>query len=61
MNFDVTSIEPKLTELTDLISKITALINDSKICESEITKALIANAVKKYASAISDFKIEIGE
>jgi hypothetical protein len=57
---DFTQIETKIAELTELISKTTALINDSKVCSSDITKSLIASAVKKYIIAISDFKIENG-
>lgn len=58
---DFTQIETKIAELTELISKTTALINDSKVCSSDITKSLIASAVKKYITAISDFKIENGD
>jgi hypothetical protein len=61
MNIDTEHIESKLAELNDLIAKTSALLHDSKICESDITKTLIASAVKKYVGAISDFKIEFGE
>lgn len=58
---DIETIESQLNSLNDLIAKTTALINDSKICSSDITKSLIASAVKKYANAISEFKLETGE
>lgn len=61
MNIDTEHIESKLAELNELIAKTGALLHDSKICESDITKTLIASAVKKYVGAISDFKIEFGE
>lgn len=56
MNTEI--IEKQLTDLNDMLTKTMALINDSKVCSSDITKSLIASAVKKYANAISDFKIE---
>lgn len=61
MNNDFSNIETKLVELNDLITKVNALIKDSKICESDITKTLISSAIKKYVGAISEFKIDFGE
>lgn len=57
----MSNIESQLNDLSELISKVTALLNDNKVCSSEITKSLIASAVKKYVNAISDFKIELGD
>lgn len=53
MNDIVEEIETKVEELEKTIAKIKALIADSKVCSSDITKALIANALKKYAVSIS--------
>lgn len=57
----MSNIESQLGDLSDLINKVTSLLNDNKVCSSEITKSLIASAVKKYVNAISDFKIELGD
>lgn len=57
----MSNIESQLSDLSDLINKVTSLLNDNKVCSSEITKSLIASAVKKYVNAISDFKIELGD
>lgn len=58
---NMSNIETQLNDLSELINKVTALLNDNKVCSSDITKSLISSAVKKYVGAISDFKIEIGE
>ncbi len=55
---NIIEIEAKIEEVEKTIAKIKELIADAKICSSEITKTLISSAIKKYASTISDFKVE---
>lgn len=55
---NIEEIETKLNGLEETISKMKELVADAKVCSSDITKALITSAVKKYAAAISDFKVE---
>lgn len=51
-------VEDKIEELEKTIAKIKELVADMKVCSSEITKTLVASAIKKYATTISEFKIE---
>ena len=55
---NIEELENKLNSLDDTIGKLKALISDAKVCSSDITKALIFSAVKKYAATISDFKVD---
>jgi len=55
---NIEEIEGKLNSLEDTVGKLKELIVDAKVCSSEITKTLIFSAVKKYASSISDFKLD---
>ena len=55
---NIEEIEKKIEEVDKVVAKVKELIADAKVCSSDITKALIASAIKKYAAAISDFKIE---
>lgn len=56
---NIEEVEAKLTTLEETVAKVKALVADAKVCSSEITKTLISSAVKKYAAAISDFKLEV--
>ena len=56
---NIEEVEAKLATLEETVAKVKALVADAKVCSSEITKALISSAVKKYAAAISDFKLEV--
>ena len=55
---NIEEVEKKLEELDKAVSKVKELIADYKVCSSDITKALVTSAVKKYAASISDFKLE---
>lgn len=55
---NIEEIETKIASLEDTLGKVKALVADAKICNSEITRALISSAVKKYATAISEFKLD---
>ena len=55
---NINEIEAKIEEVEKIIVKIKELVTDAKVCSSEITKTLISSAIKKYASTISDFKLE---
>lgn len=55
---NIAEIETKIEEAENTISKIKELVADAKLCTSEITKALISSAVRKYASTLADFKVE---
>ena len=55
---DIEEVEGKLNSLEETIGKLKELVADAKVCSSEITKTLIFSAVKKYASSISDFKLD---
>ena len=55
---NIEEIETKITALEDTVSKMKALLADAKVCSSDITKTLIASALKKYAASIADFKAE---
>ena len=54
---NIEEIESKLATLEDTVGKLKELIADGKVCSSEITKALIFGAVKKYAATVSNFKL----
>lgn len=56
---NIEEVEAKLATLEETVAKVKALVADAKVCSSEITKTLISSAVKKYAAAISDFKLEV--
>ena len=58
LNMNINEIESKVEEAEKTLSKMKELIADAKICTSDITKTLIMSAVKKYAAAFSDFKLE---
>ncbi len=55
---NIEEIETKVNNLQETINKIKELISDAKVCSSDITKALIASALKKYSAVISDFKLD---
>lgn len=55
---NIEEVEKKLEELEKTVVKVKELVADYKVCTSEITKALVTSAVKKYAASISDFKLE---
>ena len=55
---NIEEVEKKLEELEKTMSKVKELVADYKVCSSEIIKALVTSAVKKYAVVISDFKLE---
>lgn len=55
---NIEEIETKLNSLEDTVGKLRELVGDAKVCSSEITKTLITSAMKKYATSISDFKID---
>ena len=55
---NIEEVERKLNSLEETIGKLKELVADAKVCSSEITKTLILSAVKKYASTISDFKLD---
>ena len=55
---NIEEIENKLNSLEDVIIKMKSLVADAKVCSSDITKTLISGALKKYVTAISDFKID---
>ena len=55
---NIEEVEGKLNSLEETIGKLKELVADAKVYSSEITKTLIFSAVKKYASSISDFKLE---
>lgn len=55
---NIQEVEEKIEEVEKTLAKIRELIADMKVCSSEITKTLVASAIKKYATTISDFKVE---
>lgn len=55
---NIEEVEAKIEEVERTVSKIKELVADFKVCSSDITKALVTSAVKKYAATIADFKIE---
>ena len=55
---NIEDIENKIEDIEKVDIKVKELIADYKICSSDITKALISSAVKKYALSISEFKLE---
>ena len=55
---NIEDIENKIEDIEKVVIKVKELIADYKICSSDITKALISSAVKKYALSISEFKLE---
>lgn len=55
---NIQEVEDKIEEVEKTIVKIKELVADMKVCSSEITKTLVASAIRKYASTISDFKLE---
>lgn len=55
---NIEEVETKIEEVEKTIAKVKELLADAKICSSEITKTLISSAIKKYASSLSDFKLE---
>ena len=55
---NIEEVEGNMNYLEETIGKLKELVADAKVCSSEITKILIFSAVKKYASAISDFKLD---
>lgn len=55
---NIEEIETKINALEETIGKLKELIADAKVCSSDITKTLISSAIKKYATSISDFKID---
>ena len=56
---NIEEVEAKIEEVEKTVSKIKELVADFKVCSSDITKALVTSAVKKYAATIADFKIEV--
>lgn len=59
MNID--EIETRIEEIEKTISKIKELVADMKVCSSDITKALINSALKKYMAMMPDTKTSTGE
>ena len=55
---NIEEIETQINALEETIGKLKELIADAKVCSSDITKTLISSAIKKYATSISDFKID---
>ena len=55
---NIEDIEAKIHGLDETVAKMRELVADAKVCSSDITKALIASAIKKYAASVSDFKVE---
>ena len=55
---NIEEVEAKIEEVEKTIAKVKELLADAKVCSSEITKTLISSAIKKYASSLSDFKLE---
>ena len=55
---NIEEIENKVNTLEETIGKMKELVSDAKVCSSDITKALITSALKKYAASVSDFKID---
>lgn len=55
---NIEDIENKIEDIEKVVIKVKELIADYKVCSSDITKALISSAVKKYALSISEFKLE---
>jgi hypothetical protein len=55
---NIEEIESKVNTLEETINKMKELVSDAKVCSSDITKALITSALKKYAASVSDFKID---
>lgn len=55
---NIEDIEANIKTLRNAVDKLEELIADAKVCSSDITKALIMSAIKKYAAAISGFTVE---
>ena len=55
---NIEEIESKVNTLEETINKMKELVSDAKVCSSDITKALITSALKKYAASIADFKVD---
>lgn len=53
---NIEDLEAKLNTIEETIGKLKELVGDAKMCKSEITKALIASAIKKYAASMPDLK-----
>lgn len=54
---NIEEVENKVNSLDEAVAKLKELVADAKVCQSEITKALILSAIKKYAASISEFKV----
>lgn len=50
-------LEAKLQPVKESLIKVDELLNDVKNCSGETTKALILQAIKKYAAPIVEFKL----
>ena len=55
---NIEELEAKIEDFEKTVSKVKELIADFKVCTSEITKTLVASAVKKYISTLPDLKQE---
>ena len=55
---NIEELEAKIEDFEKTVSKVKELIADFKVCTSEITKTLVASAVKKYIATLPDFKQE---
>ena len=55
---NIEELEAKIEDLDKILSKVKDLIADFKVCKSDITKTLVASAIKKYVSTLPDLKQE---
>ena len=55
---NIEEIENKIAALDETVKKLKELVADAKVCNSDITKTLIASAIKKYATVFKSFKLE---
>jgi hypothetical protein len=58
---NIEAIEQKLTAIEEVLPKLKAVINDVKVCNSDISKTILMSAVKKFSTPIVDFNLNTEE
>lgn len=53
---NIEAIEQQLVAIEEALPKIKEIIADVKSCNSEISKTILASAIKKFSTPIVDFK-----
>lgn len=55
MNIEL--VESQLAAIEEALPKLKAVLADIKNCNSDISKTILASAIKKFSAPIVDFKL----